>query len=135
MFPLTPRLREVLEVQITRIEVLQRATGQIIPSLFHRDEKPIRTFRRSWLTACKSAGVPGRIRHDFRRTAVRNLERAGVPRSAAMKMVRHKTQSIYSRYAICDESMLREAAEKLGRLHLEDQKQRELSKFIQSRGV
>jgi len=51
--------------------------------------------------------------HDFRRTAVRNLERAGVPRSAAMKMVGHKTEAMYRRYAIADESMLREGAAKL----------------------
>ena len=46
-------------------------------------------------------------------TAVRNLERAGVPRSAAMKMLGHKTEAIYRRYAIADENMLREGAAKL----------------------
>jgi integrase len=55
--------------------------------------------------------------HDLRRTAVRNLERAGVPRSTAMALVGHKTESIYRRYAITDEAMLREGAEKLSRLH------------------
>jgi hypothetical protein len=49
----------------------------------------------------------------MRRSAVRNLERAGVPRSAAMAMVGHETESIYRRYAIVDEAMLREAAVKL----------------------
>jgi hypothetical protein len=48
---------------------------------------------------------------------VRNLERAGVPRSAAMKMVGHKTESVYRRYAIVDESMMREGAAKLAALH------------------
>jgi len=52
---------------------------------------------------------------------VGNLERAGVPRSAAMKMVGHKTQSIYSRYAIADEGMLKDAALKLARLHDADE--------------
>ena len=60
-----------------------------------------------------AAGVPGRILHDFRRTAVRNLERVGVPRSAAMAMVGHKTESIYRRYAIVDAGALREAAAKI----------------------
>ena len=55
--------------------------------------------------------------HDFRRTAVRNLERAGVPRSTAMKMVGHRTESIYRRYAIVDEAMLKEGAVKLQILH------------------
>lgn len=121
MFPLTPGLRSVLERQRERTEALQKATGQIIPWIFHRGGKPIKSFRRSWLTACKQAGLPGRIPHDFRRTAIRNLERAGVPRSAAMKMVGHRTESIYRRYAIADEAMLREAAVKIAALHDADQ--------------
>ena len=55
----------------------------------------------------------GRIFHDFRRTAVRNLENAGVPRSQAMKLVGHKTEAIYNRYAISNENDLREAVRKL----------------------
>ncbi len=78
---------------------------------------PIKSFRRAWLTACEAAGLSGRIPHDFRRTAVRNLERAGVPRSTAMKMVGHKTESIYRRYAIVDEAMLKEGAAKLQTPH------------------
>ncbi len=54
-----------------------------------------------------------RIPHDFRRTAVSNLERAGVPRSTAMAMMGHRTESIYRRYAIVDEVMLHEGATKL----------------------
>ena len=61
----------------------------------------------------KESGIR-RIPHDFRRTAVRNLEIAGVPRTAAMKMVGHKTEAIYRRYAIVDEAMMQSAAEKLG---------------------
>src|SRR3954464_3229234 len=53
--------------------------------------------------------------HDFRRTAVRNLERDGVSRSAAMAMVGHKTESIYRRYAIVDAGALRDAATKIDR--------------------
>jgi hypothetical protein len=44
---------------------------------------------------------------------VRNLERAGIPRFVAIKMVGHKTESMYRRYAIVDEAMLRDAAVKL----------------------
>jgi integrase len=54
-----------------------------------------------------------RIPHDFRRTAVRNLERAGIPCSAAMAMVGHRTEAIYRRYAIADEAMLNAAGTKL----------------------
>jgi len=41
-----------------------------------------------------------------------------------MKMVGHKTQAIYHRYAIADESMLKDAAEKLERLHTVDAESR-----------
>ena len=110
---MTPTLRAVLERQRGHTRAIERDTDQVIPLVFHRDGRPIKYFRRAWLTACKAAKVPHRIPHDFRRTAVRNLERAGVPRSAAMKMVGHKTEAIYRRYAIADESMLREGAAKL----------------------
>ena len=65
--------------------------------------------------------VPSMIPHDFRRSAVRNLERAGIPRSAAKAMVGHKTDSVYNRYAIADAAMLRDAGEKLAALHQADQ--------------
>ena len=45
----------------------------MIPHVFHRGGKPILDLRAAWLKASASAGVPGRIPHDFRRTAVRNL--------------------------------------------------------------
>lgn len=134
MFPLTPELRAMLERQRARTEALQRETGRIIPWVFHRDGTPTKHFRRAWLTARKKAGLAvtverdgkkvsyaTRIPHDFRRTAVRNLERAGVPRSAAMKMVGHKTEAIYRRYAIADEALLRESAVKLSTLHQAEQ--------------
>jgi hypothetical protein len=65
----------------------------------------------------RKAGVPRRLPHDLRRTAVRNLERAGVARSAAMNMVGHRTESIYRSYAIADEAMLKEGAVKLAAFH------------------
>lgn len=71
----------------------------------------------AWRTACTKAGYPGMLLHDFRRTAVRNLERAGVPRSAAMQMTGHKTASVYERYAIVDTTMLTEGGAKRQTFH------------------
>jgi hypothetical protein len=142
-FPFTARLREIIERQLERTKALDKATGRIIPWLFHRDGRPIKSFRRSWLTACVKGGLGSEIRsangklikkigaripHDFRRTAIRNLELAGVSRSDAMKMVGHKTESIYRRYAIAEEKTLVEAADKLDQVHASDQQQVETTK-------
>ena len=71
-------------------------------------------FYKAWQRAVRAAGV-ARVPHDFRRTAIRNLERDGVPRSVAMAMVGQKTEEVYRRYAIVDEAMIREAAIKMNR--------------------
>ena len=112
-FYLTAELRKVLKAQLDSLDALKEH-DKIIPHVFHRpDGSEIKDFRAIWRTACENAGYPGKLFHDFRRSAVRTLERAGVPRSTAMAMVGHKTESIYKRYAIVDEQMHREAASKL----------------------
>jgi integrase len=117
MFPLTPELQEILSRQLEQTHQLEKASERVIPWVFHRKGKPIRDYYGAWDEACRLAGLPDRIAHDLRRTAVRNLERAGVPRSSSMKMTGHKTESVYRRYAIVDEAMLREGAEKLAAFH------------------
>jgi integrase len=112
VFPLTRDLRALLEGQKGKADALKKR-GIICPWVFHRKGKPIKEFRRTWISACKAAGVPGRIPHDFWRTAVRNLVRAGIPERVAMQMTGHKTRSVFERYNIVSEGDLFAAAAKL----------------------
>jgi len=70
-------------------------------------------FRKAWQTACEAAGRPGAMVHAFRRTAVRNLENAGVARTRAKAMVGHKTDEIYERYGIVNDADRQAAADQL----------------------
>jgi integrase len=116
---LTTEVKALLVAQLERIRAVERKAGRVIPFLFPYLSGPKRLgerrrdFRKAWATACKAAGVPGRYRHDFRRTAVRNMEQAGVPRSVAMKLTGHKTENIYRRYAIVSDADLADAARRL----------------------
>jgi integrase len=128
-FPLVPELRAALETQRARVERLQRKTGRVVPWIFCRkDGAPVGDFKRAWATACIRAGffrvvgtdgkgrsikVPTMLFHDFRRTSARNLIRAGISETVAMKLTGHRTRSVFQRYAIVEEGMLQEAGVRL----------------------
>jgi len=104
-------------------EETKNRDGRMFPLpwvFFKEDGTPIGDFKTAWRTARRKAGIPGHLFHDLRRTVVRNLERAGVSRSSAMRLTGHRTESVYRRYAIVAEGDLREAADKLARLGVGD---------------
>ena len=125
VFPMTAALRRLLKAQHVARERLKKA-GTIVPWVFWRmraegrggtkTPRQIIAFTTAWKNACLTAGCPGRIPHDLRRTAVRNLVRAGVPQTIAMKLTGHKTDSVFRRYDIVSPNDLRVAVERLDAL-------------------
>ncbi len=90
----------------------KRRHGRLSPFVFLNAGATgrVRRFSKSWDTACRVAGCPGRHFHDLRRTAVRNLTRAGVGDSVAMRLTGHKTRSIFTKYNIVNDDDLRAAS-------------------------
>ena len=120
VFPFTKELRRVIEGQRRLADQLQREREVITPYVFFYvagkkagNRVTESGFNKAWRKARTEAGCPGRIPHDFRRTAVRNLERSGVSRRVAMKLTGHKTEAVYRRYAIVSSTDLRDAVRRL----------------------
>ena len=87
----------------------------------HLMGKPFNEIKTTWKTTCQIAGIRGKRFYDFRRTGVRNMIRAGIPETVAMRISGHKTRSVFDRYNITSEKDLKDAASKLNK-YLEDKK-------------
>lgn len=110
----TVYLEEELKGVIQDQRDSQRAEGRITEWVFpgRNGLSQIGDFRWGWRKACKEAGIGGKLFHDFRRSAVRNMVRAGVSEHTAMKISGHETRSVFDRYDIVSDADLKAAAKK-----------------------
>jgi integrase len=86
---------------VTREFELKHQT--MVPTVFHRNGKPIKKFNAAWNKAFSVAGVERRLFHDLRRTAAKNYVDSGTPKTTVMAITGHLTPKIFERYNIRDD--------------------------------
>lgn len=111
--PLATEVRSILEAW--RLTTMEKWPA--CPWVAHFDGEHIKRINTAWKTACKKAGLKGKLFHDLRRTAIRNLVRAGVNQAIAKKISGHKTDSVFQRYNIVDKKDLVDAAKRIDLYH------------------
>jgi integrase len=112
VIPLVGELGEILERRRAARQVEVNGVTQLCEFFFHRYGAAINDFRKAWKKATKLAGCPGRLVHDLRRSAVRNMVQAGVHQAVAQKISGHKSASMFTRYNIVCTDDLRSALAK-----------------------
>jgi integrase len=117
--PLPEGVLEDLIARRWEKRIVSRKDGTTVISeyVFHRgDGKKFGDFEKAWASACHAAGlvrlvkqssdalkeVPSKTFHDFRRTAYRNMRKAGIDKDVARTIVGHKTDNMARRYQIYD---------------------------------
>jgi integrase len=115
---LTLELKVGLAEQLARVQALERDTGEAMPWVFPHLRGPfkgrrIKNFFYTWRRACREVGCGGLLRHDLRRTAIRNMINMAVPERVTMAVTGHKTPSVLHRYCIVSPADLRDVARRL----------------------
>ena len=108
LLSLDGELKEVIQRQLDKRKGLKVISHYVFPN--RTGTSQISDIRFSWDKACNKAGLGKRLFHDFRRTAVRNMVRAGVQEKVVMTITGHKTRSVFDRYNIINETDIINAA-------------------------
>ena len=107
-----PRVAPMADTVYALLKRCAEGKGQDDYLFTRTNGRPVREFRNTWRKLCDAAGVKILV-HDLRRTAARNLRRAGVSEGVIMKMGGWVTRSMFERYNIIDTRDMREALAKL----------------------
>jgi integrase len=123
---LVGNVSEIIKAQeSTRLVETPDGSVKVSNFIFHRKGEPLGDFKRAWHSALAEAGFSYREKlpngkqrtrytrcfHDFRRTAARNLIRAGVREGVAMSVTGHRTRLVFDRYNITSNDDVRQAIE------------------------
>ncbi len=109
--PLTGELLRIMTAQVEANKAWAQRTGTICKWLFHDDAgRPLQTLPKHWRRAAKAAGLGELLLHDMRRSFVRRMTSAGVPREVVMKFTGHRSESMFRRYRIIADSDMTDAA-------------------------
>jgi integrase len=108
----TVYLDEELKAVFEQQWEMRKRARKVLPWVFlnHWGSDQLKVFYKEWNNGCRAAGIGLKIFHDFRRTAVRNMVRSGVPERVAMMVSGHKTRSVFDRYNIVNDYDLKLAA-------------------------
>lgn len=109
VLPLAGELAEIIKRRQVARRVEEKGTVRMVEFVFHRDGTRIGDFKKSWATATRKAGVPGRLFHDLRRFAVRAMVKAGINPQIAKRWSGHVSDSMFQRYSILTTDDLRNA--------------------------
>jgi integrase len=127
--PIAGEIAEILARRETA-RTYTRPDGEprVADLIFHRSGRGVGDFKRAWGTALEKAGLThqekdpvtgivtvahDRVFHDLRRSAARRLLRAGVQQITAMRLLGHRSPSVFTRYAITSDADLREALQQV----------------------
>lgn len=111
---------ELLEIILAR-KALKEAIYSACSLVFfnYKTGDRIKDFRGAWDKGCNEGEIGKRLFHDFRRRAIRNMERGGTTERVAMMISGHKTRSVFERYNIVNENDLKKASQDVTKYHQE----------------